>query len=46
LQELSDAFPGVIGVTARDIKTGAEASINGDRLFPMASVYKVLRLSK
>lgn len=41
LQELSDAFPGVIGVTARDIKTGAEVSINGDRLFPMASVYKI-----
>ncbi|MGH9751964.1 MAG: serine hydrolase [Blastocatellia bacterium] len=41
LQELSDAFPGVIGVTARDIKTGEEVSINGDRLFPMASVYKV-----
>ena len=41
LQELSDAFPGVIGVAVRDIKTGEEVSINGDRLFPMASVYKV-----
>jgi beta-lactamase class A len=41
LQELSDAFPGVIGVAARDIRTGEEVSINGDRLFPMASVYKV-----
>src|SRR5215475_10757225 len=41
LQELSDAFPGVIGVMVRDLKTGEELSINGDRLFPMASVYKV-----
>jgi beta-lactamase class A len=41
LQELSDAFPGVIGVAVRDIKTGEEVSIDGDRPFPMASVYKV-----
>src|SRR5215813_4531304 len=41
LRELADAFPGVIGVSARDIKTGEEISINGDRLFPMASVYKI-----
>jgi beta-lactamase class A len=41
LQELSDAFPGVMGVAVRDLKTGEEISINGDRLFPMASVYKV-----
>src|SRR5215813_5058403 len=41
LQELADAFPGVIGVAARDITTGEEISINGDRLFPMASVYKI-----
>jgi beta-lactamase class A len=41
LQELADAFPGVIGVAVRDIKTGEEISINGDRLFPMASVYKI-----
>ncbi|MGH9832770.1 MAG: serine hydrolase [Blastocatellia bacterium] len=41
LQEMANAFPGVIGVTVRDLKTGEEVSINGDRLFPMASVYKV-----
>ncbi len=35
LQELADAFPGVIGVTVRDIRTGEEVSINGDRPFPM-----------
>jgi beta-lactamase class A len=41
LQEFSDAFPGVIGVAVRDVRTGEEISINGDRPFPMASVYKV-----
>ena len=41
LRELADAFPGVIGFSARDIKTGEEISINGDRPFPMASVYKI-----
>jgi beta-lactamase class A len=41
LQEFADAFPGVIGVAVRDIRTGEEVSINGDRPFPMASVYKV-----
>lgn len=38
---MANAFPGVMGVTVRDIKTGEEISINGDRLFPMASVYKI-----
>lgn len=41
LQELADAFPGALGVAVRDIKTGEEISINGDRPFPMASVYKI-----
>ncbi len=41
LQEMANAFPGVMGVTVRDLKTGEEVSINGDRLFPMASVYKI-----
>ncbi len=41
LQEMANAFPGVMGVTVRDLKTGEEVSLNGDRLFPMASVYKV-----
>ncbi len=41
LQEQADAFPGVIGLAVRDIRTGEEISINGDRLFPMASVYKI-----
>lgn len=41
LQELAGAFPGAMGVAVRDISTGEEISINGDRPFPMASVYKV-----
>lgn len=41
LQELVATFPGTMGVAVRDIKTGEEVSINGDRLFPMASVYKI-----
>jgi beta-lactamase class A len=41
LQEMANAFPGVMGVAVRDLKTGGEISINGDRLFPMASVYKI-----
>ncbi len=41
LQEMVAVFPGTMGVAVRDIKTGEEVSINGDRLFPMASVYKV-----
>jgi len=30
LRELADAFPGVIGVAARDLTTGEEISINFD----------------
>jgi beta-lactamase class A len=41
LQEMVDAFPGTMGIAVRDITTGKEISINGDRLFPMASVYKI-----
>lgn len=41
LQEMVDLFPGTMGVAVRDIKTGEELSINGDRLFPMASVFKI-----
>jgi beta-lactamase class A len=41
LQELVNAFPGTMGVAVRDLKTGEEVSINGNQLFPMASVYKI-----
>ncbi len=41
LEEMVAGFPGTMGVAVRDIKTGEEVSINGDRLFPMASTYKI-----
>ncbi|MFN0108436.1 MAG: serine hydrolase [Blastocatellia bacterium] len=41
LQELANAFPGVMGVAVRDIATGQQISINGDKEFPMASAYKI-----
>jgi beta-lactamase class A len=41
LQELVTAFPGTMGVAVRDISTGQTISINGDRLFPMASAFKI-----
>jgi beta-lactamase class A len=41
LLELVNAFPGTMGVAVRDITTGQTISINGDRLFPMASAYKI-----
>lgn len=41
LQELVNAFPGTMGVAVRDIATGQTISINGDRMFPMASAYKI-----
>lgn len=41
LQELVNAFPGTIGVAVRDIASGQQISINGDKQFPMASAYKI-----
>ncbi|MGH9841545.1 MAG: serine hydrolase [Blastocatellia bacterium] len=41
LEEMVTAFSGTMGIAVRDISTGDELSINGDRAFPMASVYKV-----
>lgn len=41
LQEMVNAFPGTMGVAVRDIATGQTISINGDRLFPLASAYKI-----
>ncbi len=34
-------FPGTVGLAVRDLVTGEEISIEGDREFPMASVYKI-----
>jgi len=41
LQELANAFPGTMGITVRDIASGQQISINGDKLFPMASAFKI-----
>lgn len=41
LQELVNAFPGTMGIAVRDIASGQQVSINGDRQFPMASAYKI-----
>ncbi len=41
LQELANAFPGTLGVAVKDIATGQQISINGDKAFPMASAYKI-----
>lgn len=41
LQELVSAFPGTMGVAVRDIETGQTIAINGDKLFPLASAYKI-----
>lgn len=41
LQELVNAFPGTMGIAVRDIASGQQVAINGDRQFPMASAYKI-----
>lgn len=35
------AFPGTVGLAVRDLVSGEEISFDGDREFPMASVYKI-----
>lgn len=41
LGEISRAFPGKIGLYARNLDTGQELAINPDDRFPMASCYKI-----
>ncbi|MEO6893526.1 MAG: serine hydrolase [Ginsengibacter sp.] len=41
LKELLDSFHGTAGVYVRNLKTGKEASINADTIFPTASIVKV-----
>ena len=41
LSELAASFPGKVGIFVRNVETGAEAGINADDPFPMASTYKV-----
>ena len=37
----AEGFKGVLGVSVNHLGTGESASLNGDRLFPTASVFKV-----
>ncbi len=41
IKEQAEGFDGVLGVSVKHLGTGEEASHNGDRLFPTASVFKV-----
>jgi beta-lactamase class A len=41
LKEPSEGFKGVLGVSVKHLGTGESANLNGDRLFPTASVFKV-----
>lgn len=41
LRTLTDTFHGVAGIYVRNIKTGKEAAINADTIFPTASIVKV-----
>jgi beta-lactamase class A len=41
IREAAEVFDGVLGVSVRHLGTGEEASVNGDELFPTASVFKV-----
>jgi beta-lactamase class A len=41
LKELLDTFHGTAGVYVRNLKTGKEAAINADTIFPTASIVKV-----
>ena len=41
LKSLTDSFHGVSGVYTRNLKTGKEAEINADTIFPTASIVKV-----
>lgn len=41
VEEISRNFDGVIGVAIRDLKTGEEILVNGDRIFPTGSSIKI-----
>ncbi len=41
LDEIAASFPGKVGVYVKNVETGAEAAINADNEYPMASTYKV-----
>jgi beta-lactamase class A len=41
LKGAAEGFKGVLGVSVKHLGTGESANLNGDRLFPTASVFKV-----
>jgi beta-lactamase class A len=41
LKRPAEGFEGVLGVSVKHLGTGESANLNGDRLFPTASVFKV-----
>jgi len=41
IEELSEGFEGRLGVAVKHLNKGETASVNGDELFPTASVFKV-----
>jgi beta-lactamase class A len=41
LSDVAASFPGKVGIFVRNVETGAEAGVNVDDQFPMASTYKV-----
>jgi beta-lactamase class A len=41
LKGLTEGFKGVLGVSVKHLGTGESANLNGDTLFPTASVFKV-----
>ena len=41
LKQLLDSFHGTAGIYVRNLKTGKEAAINADTIFPTASIVKV-----
>src|SRR5258706_7064407 len=41
LEGLVRAFPGTLGIAARNLETGESFAVNGDRRFPTASLIKV-----
>lgn len=41
VRRIAQKFSGVLGVAARDLKTGEEILLNADRVFPTASMIKI-----
>jgi len=46
LNEMTAAYPGVVGIHLRDLMTGTEVGVNSDEPFPTASIIKMPLLVK